>query len=162
MKNEDHEHWANDSPMWQAYGSAAPGYDANNGLHSHTYHPSHNVLQQASHTQPPVYQAYPAAGSLEPQYYAQGSHYMTYPTGHYLPVAPAWPQQSAVYVTGYHAVSTPQSNVYYGRTKAQVDEDNMKLAAREGANDPRKIQPVGVKDSQYFWVRQAGHDDDLW
>ena len=41
---------------------------------------------------------------------------------------------------------------WQGRSKAEVEEDNMKIASREGAYDKRKIAPVGMKDDQMMWV----------
>ena len=41
---------------------------------------------------------------------------------------------------------------WQGRTKTEVEEDNMKIAAKEGAYVARKIEPVGMGDDQPVWV----------
>ncbi|KAK5166436.1 uncharacterized protein LTR77_007979 [Saxophila tyrrhenica] len=41
---------------------------------------------------------------------------------------------------------------WQGRTKAEVEEDNMKIAVKEGAYKKRKIEPVGLGDDQPVWV----------
>ena len=46
----------------------------------------------------------------------------------------------------------PPHNVWLGRTKEQVEEDNMKIAKKEGAYDKRKMAPADASDDQYFWV----------
>ncbi|KAI6861989.1 hypothetical protein KC343_g15694 [Hortaea werneckii] len=62
----------------------------------------------------------------------------------------AYPPAAAyVYQPPYTA---PQPTEWKGRTKAEVDEDNMKIAAKEDAYGKRKIQPIGVKDDEMFWV----------
>jgi hypothetical protein len=168
MTADDHQHWPDDE-TWQTTGYAVPGYDDNNGLHTHTYYPSGHVPQQGSHAQPPVYQQYPAAGNPEPQYhattqqpqyYAYPPSYMVYPTNYY-PVVYEQPQQMASYAPAPQMTSKPQSHAYAGRTKAQVMEDNCKIAKREGANNPRKVEPIGVKDTDLFWFRQSGKEDQL-
>jgi hypothetical protein len=170
MKADDHEHdhWADDG-MYQTAGYAAPGYDDNNGLHTHTYYPSGYVPQHGLHAQPPVYQQYPAAGNPEPRYHATGEQpqyyasyppsYMVYPSNYYTPYG--YPQQVSAFTPAPYASSKPQKHIYAGRTEAQVMEDTLKLAKREGANDPRKVQPIGVKDTQLFYFRQAGKADQL-
>lgn len=40
---------------------------------------------------------------------------------------------------------------WQGRTKAEVEEDNMKIAAREGVCAPRQVEPKGLKDDQMVW-----------
>ncbi|KAF2768748.1 hypothetical protein EJ03DRAFT_328052 [Teratosphaeria nubilosa] len=45
----------------------------------------------------------------------------------------------------------PKAAKWQGRTKKQVEEDNMKIAAREGACEKRKVKPVGVKEEQMMW-----------
>ena len=46
----------------------------------------------------------------------------------------------------------PEPRKWQGRTVAEVEEDNMKIAAREGAYAARKVQPVGLKEDQMVWV----------
>lgn len=46
----------------------------------------------------------------------------------------------------------PSTNPWIGRTKAQVDEDNVKIAKQLGAYEKRKVAPTDAKDDQPFWV----------
>ncbi len=41
---------------------------------------------------------------------------------------------------------------WQGRTKAEVEEDNMKIAAKEGVYEKRVVEPVGLEDDQPVWV----------
>ena len=41
---------------------------------------------------------------------------------------------------------------WQGRTVAEVEEDNMKIAKREGAYEARKVEPIGLKEDQVVWV----------
>lgn len=50
---------------------------------------------------------------------------------------------------------------WQGRTKAEVQEDNMKVAAREGAYDARKVQPVGLKEEQMVWCVEVDGSQTL-
>jgi hypothetical protein len=58
----------------------------------------------------------------------------------------------AMYGVPVEEAKQPQPNAWQGRTKAQVDEDNMKQAKAEGAWDKRKIAPLGLADEQMCWV----------
>lgn len=44
------------------------------------------------------------------------------------------------------------TNPWIGRTKAEVDEDNAKIAKEMGAYEKRKVAPADAKDDQPFWV----------
>ena len=44
------------------------------------------------------------------------------------------------------------TNPWIGRTKAQVDEDNVKIAKQLGAYEKRKVAPTDAKNDQPFWV----------
>ncbi|GAB7360580.1 hypothetical protein MBLNU230_g0463t1 [Neophaeotheca triangularis] len=50
--------------------------------------------------------------------------------------------------------AAPQSEnlPWTGRTKAQVEEDNMKIAFNENVNRERKMAPVDTKEDEVFWV----------
>ena len=49
-------------------------------------------------------------------------------------------------------VEAPAPTKWQGRTRAEVDEDNMKIAAGHGAYDERKVEPKGLKPDQMVWV----------
>jgi len=40
---------------------------------------------------------------------------------------------------------------WQGRSKAEVEEDNMKIAQREDVCDSRKVEPKGLADDQLVW-----------
>ena len=46
----------------------------------------------------------------------------------------------------------PEVRRWQGRSKAEVEEDNMKIAKAEGACEARKVEPVGLKADQMVWV----------
>lgn len=50
---------------------------------------------------------------------------------------------------------------WQGRTKAEVEEDNMKVANEEGAYDARKVEPVGLKADQMVWVVEGDGSHSL-
>ena len=71
-----------------------------------------------------------------------------------VPAAPAPKQKRPasnqyVYKPNY---SEPKVSVWQGRTKKEVEEDNMRIAAQEGAYDKRKVVPTGLKPDQMCWV----------
>ena len=45
----------------------------------------------------------------------------------------------------------PELRKWQGRTKAEVEEDNMKIAKAQGANEQRKVEPVGLNADQMVW-----------
>jgi hypothetical protein len=46
----------------------------------------------------------------------------------------------------------PEALKWQGRTKQEVEEDDMKIAAKEGAYEKRKVEPVGLAEDQPVWV----------
>lgn len=78
-----------------------------------------------------------------PGYYG---NYVTYPPAAVSPAEEKKPEKKEKKTKA----SSPRA--WQGRTKAEVDEDNMKFAAREGAYDERKIAPVGLAPDQIVWV----------
>ncbi|KAK0265022.1 hypothetical protein B0A54_09188 [Friedmanniomyces endolithicus] len=176
--SSDCDHWPDDATDLQHVAVAAPGYDSYNGLRSHIYHPASSQPPPAPsspkvtpvphiiyYQQPPPSQqafAYPTAqytyatqpvGYPAPAYYTYGAQPIAMPPPQ--KQEQPQPQQVADYHVYQPAYSgeppQPQGIVWVGRTKAQVDEDNMKLAATEGAWDKRKIVPTGVEEDQMMW-----------
>jgi hypothetical protein len=47
------------------------------------------------------------------------------------------------------------ANKWQGRTKAEVEEDNLKIAADEKVCEKRKVVPVGLAGDQMCWVVEA-------
>lgn len=168
--SEDYQHWHDDDELLQQPPVAARGYDSHNSLRAHFY--SAPSIKTASSTktaspeapkaqayaQPQVIYSYPQPQQMAyypMQYtYAPQPQVIGYPApayygyGYPQPAAPQPMPASHVYQPAY---SAPQPKEWKGRTKAEVEEDNMKIAAKEGAYDKRKVVPVGMKDDQMMW-----------
>ncbi|EME43445.1 hypothetical protein DOTSEDRAFT_35705 [Dothistroma septosporum NZE10] len=147
-----------------------PVYYAQRPAHMMPQQPQYYSHGQAVYTLPtgqpqPVYYAAPPAGSPPaPQYY-------TYATAPASIAAPA-PIATAPSKSANFHVYQPQTeksakagategNVWIGRTKQQVEEDNMKIAKKAGAYNGRKVAPVVDDDSQLFWVCEPDGSQSL-
>ncbi|TKA29475.1 hypothetical protein B0A50_03488 [Salinomyces thailandicus] len=100
-------------------------------------------MQQYPYAQPPATVSYGV-----PPYFNYPQQMMPQP-------APEQQQQAMYQPAAYvyqPTYSAPQPVEWKGRTKAEVDEDNMKIAAKEDVYAKRKVQPVDVKEDQMFWV----------
>ncbi|KAK6430668.1 hypothetical protein LTR95_013178 [Oleoguttula sp. CCFEE 5521] len=158
----------------------AEGYDSRNGLCSQIYVPVKETTPLASprslHARPQLehsltyvpYQYHPhtspyAAHFMPPQggYY----QYVPAPTAPAAPVAPTAPAPvtavpaitEGLSYTYHPAGATDGSaamatNIWLGRTKAEVEEDNKKIAATEKVYDKRTMVPTGLSDDQMCWV----------
>ncbi|KAK3679682.1 hypothetical protein LTR78_000058 [Recurvomyces mirabilis] len=170
------DHWPDDATGLEHVAIAAPGYNSHNALRSQSYVAAKSpsvapskapskaasspkfepVQQQAVYYQGPAFSAYHQpqytyAPQPRPQPYAY-----PYPQAYYgYPTAPVYPPQQManyhVYQPQYAAPQQPRPYEWKGRTKKQVEEDNMILAAKVGAYDKRKVVPTGVKDEQMMW-----------
>ncbi|KAK0287215.1 hypothetical protein LTR35_002709 [Friedmanniomyces endolithicus] len=178
--SSDCDHWSDDATDLQHVAVAAPGYDSHNGLRAHIYHPAASqpppalsspkvapvphIIYYQQQPAPQQAFAYPTAQYTyatqsvaypAPAYYAYGAQSIAMPPPQPQPQPPQQQEQVANYHVYQPAYSgeppQPQGNLWVGRTKAQVDEDNMKLAATEGAWDKRKIVPTGVGEDQMMW-----------
>lgn len=152
--DDDYEHWPDDNQyLTQPAAPKAP---------EPTPPPPAHFLQQP---QPqPFYYAQPPMTYGQPQYYSHPPQYYQYtyappaPAPAPAPAAPAPVMAPANQHVYYPSGTEPKpgtgqpSNVWVGRTKEEVEEDNMKIAKKQGAYDKRKMAPVDVKDDQYFWV----------
>ena len=126
--------------------------------------------------QPPVAQpaappAPPAYAAPAPQFYGGYGYsayvpHMAYPTpGYYGYPGGDMPYCPPGYTPVYHPAAPPaeekkkeekkakkpELRKWQGRTKAEVEEDNMKIAKEEGAWDKRKVEPVGLATDQMVW-----------
>jgi len=141
-----------------------------NHLHTYTYHARSDPKPEAP--KPPVghhinYYWPQQACYTSPQQYA----YVPYQYGYYpqaaAPTATATPpmyyypgQYQQYYPTTYAVASPPDNNAqgyhhhWYGRTPAEVDEDNRRIAAREKVYEPNEMRPLNPRDDQQFWVRE--------
>lgn len=77
-----------------------------------------------------------------------------------MPVAYAMPNYS-VPVQPESAPKPPKERTWVGRTKKEVDQDNAKIAHREGVYEPNPIMPKGAKPDQLFWVSELDHSNTL-
>lgn len=62
------------------------------------------------------------------------------------------PQAEFTYIPKKSEEKKKSTNPWVGRTKAQVDEDNAKIAKELGAYEKRKVVPADAKPDQPFWV----------
>lgn len=59
------------------------------------------------------------------------------------------------YHPNFSAKPVETTNKWQGRTKAEVEEDNLKIAADEKVWEKRKVVPVGLANDQMCWVVEA-------
>ncbi|KAI5235993.1 hypothetical protein E4T43_08879 [Aureobasidium subglaciale] len=55
----------------------------------------------------------------------------------------------------------PPKRVWVGRTKKQVDEDNAKIAHKEGVYKPNEMVPKAASPDQLFWVIEPDNSNTL-
>lgn len=185
---DDYEHWPSDNKRYTQPAPPAPGFDGNNGFHSHSYlippkqksaspAPGGGRADSKSPQPPPVvsypqpiYYGYPPQGMTHPgqqQYYSHTVPMAMQPgpaayPGYFASPVMA-PAAAPVAITGnehYYipiqqapkaAEPAPTANDWNGRTKAQVEEDNMKLAKSENVYAPRELVPK-MEEHQLVWV----------
>lgn len=172
----EHEHWPEDfAKPAQPAAVASAGYDSRNGLRMHTYHPASSAAPSTiahSPSPPPS----PEAKSVKavpltnlPFQYAYVPPNLPAPkpvkmsTHAYVPApAPAEEPKPAKAVPNtytYHPTFSEKpaetTNKWQGRTKAEVEEDNQKIAADEKVWEKRKVVPTGLADDQMCWVVEA-------
>lgn len=117
---------------------------------------SAQIAPPAAYAAPQYYGAYPAYAPHmaypAPGFYGYPNGGMPFcPPGYtpvYYPPAPAAekPKQEK------KKSKKPEIKKWQGRTKAEVEEDNMKIAKEEGAWDARKVEPIGLAADQMVWV----------
>lgn len=201
----EHEHWPEDFKPAPAV--AEPGYDNQNGLRMHNYHPPtvaalsiapssvappSTKAASPSPSPPPspeknvkaaaltdtftIQYAYPAQEPIKMA--TQTQAYVSIPvpvtaapaTVAPATVAPASVAASAktaapkasdpvpnthVYIPKFTEKPAEAANEWLGRTKAQVEVDNTKIAADEKVWEKRKVVPTGLPDDQMCWVVEA-------
>ena len=105
------------------------------------YSPTQNAYPPQMAYPAPAYYGYPMAGAN------QGTAMPYCPPGYTTVYAPA-----AAPVVEEKPKKKKSPRKWQGRTKAEVEEDNMKIAQREGAYAARKVEPVGLNEDQMVWV----------
>ena len=174
----EYEHWPDDATQLSDSSIAATGYDSHNGLREFQYHPADEVKApaveppkaqpipyayqppvnapppaQCASYYPPMQYAYPPQMACPaPAYYGYpGAHQVTgypyYPPG-YTPIFASAP--APVVEEKKSRKRSPRK--WQGRSKAEVEDDNMKIAQREGAYAARKVESVGLQEDQMVWV----------
>ncbi|TKX26823.1 hypothetical protein C1H76_0978 [Elsinoe australis] len=123
----------------------------------------------------PTYQCYPQQQAYMPQYAYAPQQFIPQPYSNQAYAAPGY-QQYQCYPTAYDrfvAAGAPQpapapaaapaiestekedaasENFWIGRTRAQVDEDNIKIAAKENVFKYDAMKPAGAVADALFWV----------
>lgn len=171
--SDDYEHWADDVSLFSEAASAAPRYDSRNGLRRHTYVPADfpkeeavpepvAPLPAAAVVAPPVQLQPPPQVQYMPcphmQYVAHpalayyGYPGMAAPAPHPIYSGMGYPVYQPPAATPEKKGEAPPERKWQGRTKVEVQEDNMKIAAKEGAWEERKVEPIGLKEDQMVWV----------
>jgi GH15 family glucan-1,4-alpha-glucosidase len=81
-----------------------------------------------------------------------------------IPVAYAMPNYPVPVHTETASTSSPKpktDRVWVGRTKKQVDEDNAKIAHKEGVYKPNEMVPKAASPDQLFWVIEPDDSNTL-
>ena len=176
---EDYEHWPDDGASVMS-----TGYNDGNGLRRQVYQPADVPMEDASkpeapraanytYAQPvhPHIMGYPSAvpyGYYEPVGYPPPGYYglpiqcaVSQPAPAYIPIAGNGNEYEYAPAKAEKKVKSPKLHKWQGRTKAEVDEDNMLMAKREGAWDERKVEPVGLAPDQMVWCVETDGTNTL-
>lgn len=176
----DHEHWPDDFKPAPAPTAASPRSEAQNGVRMTCHCPAAPSTKADSPPPPPspkeeikttvltevpvqyVYQV-PTKMSTHAYVPAQGGATITVAAPPPAPApAPPSPPKTAkpadpvsntyTYHPTFSAKPVETTNKWQGRTKAEVEEDNLKIAADEKVWEKRKVVPVGLAADQMCWV----------
>lgn len=170
----DHEHWPEDFKSQVEPAVASAGYDSHNGLRMHCYQPAAPSTKAASPPPPPSpkenvkaavltethvqYAFAPPVNMSTHAYIPAGAATVTVPAPQAPPPAPK-PADPVANTYTYHPSFTEKpaeaTHKWQGRTKAEVAEDNLKIAADEKVWAKRKVVPVGLANDQMCWVVEA-------
>lgn len=170
----DHEHWPDDFKPAPAPTVMAPAFDPRAGVRMHCQchaAPSTKVdspppppspkesVKAAVLTELPVQYTYAAPANMTTHAYvpAAAATVTVAPTPPPAP-KPAAPAPVPNTYTYHPAVAAPPAeatNKWQGRTRAEVEEDNLKIAADEKVWEKRKVVPVGLANDQMCWVVEA-------
>lgn len=174
----DHEHWPEDFNPAPASAVASPAFDSHKGVRMHCHCHSAPSTKAASPppppsppkqkekeptkpavlTQIPIQYTYAAPVNMSTHaYIPAGAATVTVAAPPPPPAKPATPKPAAVpNVYTYHPSFTEKpaeaTNKWQGRTRAEVEEDNLKIAADEKVWEKRKVVPVGLAQDQMCWV----------
>jgi len=167
----DHEHWPDD--FKPAPPAVPPGPEFPHGVHMHCHchaAPSAKAdspppppsppkeIKATVLTELPVQYTYAAPANMSTHQYVPAAAAATFTVA--APPAPPAPKPAApapvpntyTYHPSYAAPPAEATNKWQGRTRAEVEEDNLKIAADEKVWEKRKVVPVGLADDQMCWV----------
>ncbi|GAB7329025.1 hypothetical protein MBLNU13_g00874t1 [Cladosporium sp. NU13] len=167
----DHEHWPDDFKPAPAPAVAPPAFDPRVGVRMHCdchaapstkadspppqLSPKESV-KAAVLTELPVQYTYAAPANMTTHAYvpAAAATVTVAPTPPPAPkpAAPAPVPNTYTYHPAVAEKPAEATNKWQGRTRAEVEEDNLKIAAAENAWEKRKVVPVGLANDQMCWV----------
>jgi hypothetical protein len=172
----DHEHWPDDFKPAPAPTVAPPAFDPRAGVRMHCHchaapstkadspppppSPKESV-KAAVLTELPVQYTYAAPANMTTHAYVPAAAATVTvaatpaPPPAPKPAAPAPHAQAPNTYTYHPAVAekpTEATNKWQGRTRAEVEEDNLKIAAEEKAWEKRKVVPIEMANDQMCWV----------
>ena len=88
-------------------------------------------------------------------------HYSPFPAPVAQPPPPAEEKKEAKKEKKAKSPKPASPIKWQGRTKAEVEEDDMKVAAREGAYAERQVEPIGLDADQVVWVVDTDGGNEL-
>ncbi|KAI9822697.1 MAG: hypothetical protein M1827_000416 [Pycnora praestabilis] len=122
---------------------------ASNGDHIYTYKP-------AAPERAPAQPEYQYLG----YYYGQQLQYQAPASAQYTYVPPQYqPQAQPVYYA--QAPQQAQHHTWYGNTKAEIDAQNIQIAANTGTTQPTQLVPHDSDAAKQYWVRELDGDYTL-
>jgi len=172
----DHEHWPDDFKPAPAPAVAPQPFNPHAGVRMHCH--CHAVPSTKADSPPPpppspkesvkapvltelpVQYTYAAPTNMTTHAYVPaGAATVTVAAAPPAPPAaskPAAPPAPAPNTYTYHPSVAEKpaeaTNKWQGRSRAEVEEDNLKIAADEQVWEKRKVVPVGLADDQMCWV----------
>lgn len=138
-------------------------------VHAHAHH--HKEEEERVHVRtrvvtksPKPVATVPTAATQPAMMYAQPGGYAAYPYAYAMPNYPVpvhGTTSAKPAVTKEKHKPEKASRVWVGRTKKEVDEDNIKIAINEGIYNPNDIVPKDAKPDQLFWVIETDDTNTL-
>jgi hypothetical protein len=166
----DHEHWPDD--FKSAPTVAAPAFDPHHGVrmqcHCHAAPstkaaspppPPPAPVEAAVLTELPVQYTYAPPVNMSTHAYIPAAAAATFTVPAPAPPDPQAPKPAAQVPNTYtyhpsyaEKPAEAPTNKWQGRTRVEVEEDNLKIAADEKVWEKRKVVPTGLAEDQMCWV----------
>jgi len=83
------------------------------------------------------------------------------PVAYAMPTYPVPVQAETASNTSSSSKPKPDQRIWVGRTKKQVDEDNAKIAHKEGVYKPNEMVPKDASPDQLFWCIEPDDTNTL-